>query len=125
MTRLPLLLVLLTVAGCGCDTTSLPYIWPQPVYGEAPPVSFLVRYSEMYNSDEDVRATIAETCGPQTEVARMFASDNRGPLLHPQQSLVICGPAAEPKASFRGQEIDPGRLISLKPAPAPLNRQCR
>lgn len=125
MTRFPLFLVLLTVAGCGCDTTSLPYVWPDPVYGNPPPVSFLVRYSELYNSEEEIRATIAETCGPNTDAARIFASDNRGPVLHPQQSLVICGPSPAPQPAFRGQEVDPGRLISLKPAPAPLKRSCR
>jgi hypothetical protein len=122
---LTLALTALALTGCGCDTTSLPYVWPEPVYGEPSPGAFFVRYSELYNSEEEVRATIAETCGAHHDAARVFASDYRGSVLHPQQVRVECGPVAEPKPGFRGHDVDRGRLVSLKPAPAPLQRSCR
>jgi len=111
------------LAGCSWDPDMSPYLLPQPpdmVPWTAK--NFTLRYSEWWNTDEELRAKIAELCGPDIDFARITTSRRDGSALHPHNLSVACGTPSPPKPAFRGQTVDEGTLISLKP-PAPVPAQ--
>ncbi|MEI8394050.1 MAG: hypothetical protein WCF85_04885 [Rhodospirillaceae bacterium] len=120
MGRVFSLLALMAVAACGTETNRLPYVWPDP--GDVVPwnsTAFTVRYSEWWNTEAELQATIAELCGPKFTVARLSSPRRDGSAMHPFSVSVKCGSAPVPKPQFRGQAVDVGRIISLKPGVVP------
>ena len=107
----------LALAGCngGIDTDDRgPYLWPTPDYGVPWTArSFTVRYNERSNSLEQIRALIAERCGPDFTTARVFPQRWTGPVLHPHSLKVVCGDPTPRQPEFRGQTIEAGILLSL------------
>lgn len=107
MTRLLAILVVATLAGslqgCGSDEAHLPYAWPITPYGEPRRDVFTVRYSEWRNTQDEIRAVIAEECGPVPVVARVTETRFVGTLLHPNQMRVECGVALLPTRLGPGQ----------------------
>ena len=107
----------LVVGGCAMDTK--PYIWPTPVYGVPfTQTSFTIRYSGLWNTEDEIRDVIAHYCGPGFDVARVSPGDTGATAAHPDTLSVWCGPSPQPKPEFRGHEVNPSYLISLRPSPA-------
>ena len=74
------------LAGCAASSLdSAPFLWPTPFSADPPSKSFSVRYSEVWNSQEEVLALIRRQCGPETTTARVFEQPYLGSLTHPQQ----------------------------------------
>lgn len=120
MRRVLSVLAVLMVAGCGGHIESTPYVWPDPVYGvpwEAK--SFTLRYSDWWNTPEDIRLKIVELCGPGYDIARVSPMENVGTAVHPSQLTVSCGSPPEIRPLYRGQRIPDSYLLSLKPPAAP------
>ncbi len=119
MIRVLAVMAALALAGCngGIDTDDrAPYLWPAPDYGVPWTArSFTLRYNESDNTLEQIRALIAERCGPGFRAARIFSQRWTGPVLHPHALKVVCGDPPPPRPEFRGQAVQIGSLISLTP----------
>ncbi|MEI6559585.1 MAG: hypothetical protein WCO00_14375 [Rhodospirillaceae bacterium] len=117
MIRMWTVVAVLMLAGCngGIDTDDRgPYLWPTPDYGVPWTArQFSLRYNERSNTLEQLRALIAERCGPDFAFARVFPQRWTGPVLHPHTLRVVCGDAPPPRPEFRGQAVEAGSLLSL------------
>jgi len=100
MTRPLSMIVMAIVASslqsCGGADTYAPYVWPITPYGEPSPQSFQVRYSDWWNSPEEVRTVITSECGEKFIVARVTELPYQGTLIHPQVLKVECGVSSLP-----------------------------
>ena len=105
------------LAGCngGFDPDDrAPYLWPTPDYGVPWTArEFTLRYNERSNTLEQVRALIAERCGPAFKTARVWPQRWTATALHPHSLKVVCGDATPRHPEFRGQTVDNGILLSL------------
>ena len=105
------------LAGCngGFDPDdSTPYLWPTPAYGVPWTArEFTVRYNEGSNTLEQVRALIAERCGPTFKAARVWPQRWTSTALHPHSLKVMCGNPTPRRPEFRGQTVEAGTLLSL------------
>jgi len=93
-----------------------PYLTPQP--SDVIPwtaKSFTLRYSEWWNTQDEIREKIAQLCGPDIDTARVTPDRLSGSALHPHNLAVSCGSPPPPKPGFRGQTVEEGYLMSLKP----------
>ena len=119
MVRRWAVVAVLALAGCngGIDTDDRgPYLWPVPSYGVPWTArAFTLRYNERSNTLEQIRALIAERCGPEFETARVYPLRWSGTVLHPHSLKVVCGAPPPREPEFRGQAVDAGTLLSLKP----------
>lgn len=120
MLRVLAVLAVFGAAGCSYKETSMsPYVWPTPVYGvpwEAR--AFTLRYSEWWNTEDEIRATIAELCGPGFDTARISPLGRRGSAAHPFNMDVQCGAPPPPTPDFKGQIRPDSHVVSLKPGAA-------
>ena len=118
MVRVFALLGLVVLAGCGCETDRQPYVWPTPAYGVSwEATSFTLRYSEWWNTEDEVRKAVAEACGARFDVARVYPVAGEGSAMHPQSLRVFCGPAPAPVSMFRGQTVAESYLMTFKAGP--------
>ncbi len=119
MVRLWTVLAVLVLAGCNGGFNpddDAPYVWPAPPYGVPWTArTFTLRYSERANTLEQIRAEIAELCGPGFDTARVFPQPYSGPVLHPHSLRVVCGSPPPVQPEFRGQTVPTSWLLSLKP----------
>ncbi len=75
------------------------FLWPDTRVDQAatgakpstPPVVFTVRSSDWFNTPEEIKALISQTCGPTYRTARVFRHDGAGSPLHPVDIVVHCG----------------------------------
>ena len=115
----------LALGGCAVDTK--PYVWPTPAYGiPFTQSSFMLRYSDWWNTDEEVRDAIAQYCGPKYDIARLYPNRFSGSVIHPNTMGVQCGGSTDPVPRFRGQAVPESYMISLRPpsgSPAPAPAQ--
>ena len=120
MLRVLSVLAMTVVAGCGVQVDMTPYLWPEPVYGvpwEAK--SFTLRFSDWWNTPDEVREKIAVLCGPGFSTARVAPQYKVGPVFHPNALNVQCGSTPESKPQFRGQQVLDSHILSLKAPAAP------
>ncbi len=119
MVRFWAVLAVIMLAGCngGIDLDDRgPYLWPAPNYGEPwTKRSFVVRYSESDNTLEQIRALMIERCGPDFKTAWVIPHRWVGTALHPHVLSVACGDHPPPKPEFRGQAVEAGMAVELKP----------
>ncbi len=108
--------VLVGLAACSTDADRAPYVWPTPEYGVPwTAKTFNIRYSEWWNTEEELAEKVAEMCGPEFAQARVHPHRNEGSVMHPNVLLVECGDVPPPKPEFRGQRFDDSYVIALKP----------
>jgi hypothetical protein len=117
--RLWAVVAVMALAGCSHEIDVAPYIWPTPPDNVVwTSKSFVIRYSEWRNTQEELRQVVAHWCGPGFDSARVYPHPYTGSVMHPQSLTVVCGAPPPPKPEFRGQTVDDSYLMPLKPAPA-------
>ncbi|CAK0765367.1 hypothetical protein WCLP8_3830007 [uncultured Gammaproteobacteria bacterium] len=106
----------LLLAGCGgCNRwTDAPYITPPLLTNEEPRAQFFIRFSAADNTEQQIIDLIASQCAGRFSSARLYDQGyGYGTVPHPHQAQVVCGDPPPETPTYRGQEVDSGRLIDL------------